>query len=113
MGQGQRSRSTVWRAAVDIRGLALPSAAKSNRSHYQFKVFVCVSLISGRMRIIVRMRSIGVLIYCIKVPVVVRPDAEKLLQNICRLLSLECEMMCLPLTLKMFCFSLWSNVLKI
>ncbi len=31
-------------------------------SHYQFKVFVCVSLISGRMRIIARMRSIGVLI---------------------------------------------------
>ncbi len=28
-----------------------------------FKVFVCVSVISGRMRIIARMRSIGVLIY--------------------------------------------------
>ncbi len=35
---------------------------KGNRSHYQFKVFVRVSLISGRMRIIARMRSIGVLI---------------------------------------------------
>ncbi len=41
---------------------ALPSAAKSNKSHYQFKVFVCVSAISGRMRIIARMRLIGVLI---------------------------------------------------
>ncbi len=29
MGQGQRSRSNFWRAAVDIRGSALPSAAKS------------------------------------------------------------------------------------
>ncbi len=35
---------------------------KSNKSHYQFTVFVCVSVISGRRRIIVRMRSIGVLI---------------------------------------------------
>ncbi len=41
---------------------AEPSAEKGNRSNYKFKVFVCVSLISGRMRIIARMRSIGVLI---------------------------------------------------
>ncbi len=47
---------------VDNKGSALPSAGKSNKSHYQFKVFVCVSVISGRMRIIARMRSIGVLI---------------------------------------------------
>ena len=58
-GQGQRSRSTFWHAAVDIRGSALPSAAKSNRSHYQFKVFVCVSVISRRVRIIARKWSIG------------------------------------------------------
>ncbi len=38
---------------------ALPSAAKSNKSHYQSKVIVCVSVISWRMRIIARMRSIG------------------------------------------------------
>ncbi len=56
------SRSNFWRAAVDNRGSALPSAAKSNKSHYQFKVFVCVSVISGRMRIITRMRSVSVLI---------------------------------------------------
>ncbi len=62
MVQGQRSRSTFWRAAVDIRGSALPSAAKSKRSHYQFEVFVCVSLISGRTWVIAWMRSIGVLI---------------------------------------------------
>ena len=37
----QRSRSNFWRVAVDLRGSALPSAAK--RSHYQSKVFVCVS----------------------------------------------------------------------
>ena len=38
MDEGQRSRSNFWRAAVDIRGSALPSAAKSNKSHYQTKV---------------------------------------------------------------------------
>ena len=58
-GHGQRSRSTLWRAAVDIRGSALPSAAKNNRSHYQSKVFVCESVISGCMWIIARMQSIG------------------------------------------------------
>ncbi len=61
-GQCHGSRSTFWRAAVDIRGSALPSAEKGNRSHYQFKVFVCVSVISGCMRIIARIWSIGVLI---------------------------------------------------
>ncbi len=59
MGQGQRSRSNFWRTAVDIRGLALPSAAKSINHHYQSKVIVCVSVISGRLRIIAQMRSIG------------------------------------------------------
>ncbi len=36
-GQGQMSRSTFRRAAVDIRGSTLPSAAKGNRyrGHYQ------------------------------------------------------------------------------
>ena len=28
--KGHRSRSNVWRPAVDIRGSALPSAAKAN-----------------------------------------------------------------------------------
>ncbi len=32
---------------------------KSNKNHCQSKVFVCVSIISGRMRIIARMQSIG------------------------------------------------------
>ncbi len=36
--------------------------AKSNRGHYQSKVIVCVSVISRRVRLIARMRSIGVLI---------------------------------------------------
>ncbi len=45
MDEGQRSKSNFWRAAVDIRGSALPSAAMSIRSHYQSKVFVCVSVI--------------------------------------------------------------------
>ncbi len=30
-----------------------------DKNHYQSKVFVCVSIISGRMRIIKRMWSIG------------------------------------------------------
>ncbi len=59
MGQGQRSRSIVWRAAVDIRGSALPSAVKSNKRHYQSTVFVCVSMISWRVLIIAQVRSIG------------------------------------------------------
>ncbi len=58
-GQGHTSRSIFWHAAVDIRGLALPSAARSNKSHYQSKVFVYVSIISGCMRIIAQMRSIS------------------------------------------------------
>ncbi len=33
---------------------AWPSAAKSNKRHYQFKVFVCVSVISGCVRIIAK-----------------------------------------------------------
>ncbi len=33
-----------------------------DKSHYHFKVLVCVSVISGRLWIIARMRSIGVLI---------------------------------------------------
>ncbi len=61
-GHGSGSRSNFWRAAVDIRGSALSSAANSIRSDYQSKVFVCVSVIRGRIRIIARMRSIGVLI---------------------------------------------------
>ncbi len=36
-----RSGSNFWRAAVDIRGSAVPSAAK--KSHYQSKVFACVA----------------------------------------------------------------------
>ncbi len=51
------SRSNFWRAAVDDRGSALPSTARSNKSHYQFQVVVCVSVISGHMR------PIGVLIF--------------------------------------------------
>ena len=55
----ERHKSISCRAAVDITGSALPSAVKSNKNHYQYKVFVCVSIISRRMRIIARMRSIG------------------------------------------------------
>ncbi len=51
-----------------VRGSALPSAAKSNKSHYQSKVFVCVSVIRRRIRIIARARSIGVLILCFSAP---------------------------------------------
>ncbi len=52
-GQGHGSRSKV---KVDIRGSVLPSAAKSNKSHYQSKLFVCMSVIRGHIRRIARMR---------------------------------------------------------
>ena len=56
----ERSRSNFWCAAVDINGSALPRATKSNNyHHYQSKVIVCVSVISGRMRIIARMGSLS------------------------------------------------------
>ncbi len=42
----------------DIRGSALLSAAKSNNPQYQSNGFVCVSVISGRMKIIVQICSI-------------------------------------------------------
>ncbi len=45
-------RLSVWMSVCAL-------TAKSNNSHYQSKVFVCVSVISGRRRIIARMRSIG------------------------------------------------------
>ncbi len=45
--------------AEPFRGSALPSAAMSNNHHYQCKVIVCVSVISGHLRIIARMRLIG------------------------------------------------------
>ncbi len=58
-GQGQRlgSRSKVsvkfLALAVDIWGGALLSACSiEQRSHYQSKVFVCVSVNSGHVRII-------------------------------------------------------------
>ncbi len=45
IGQGQRSRSNFWSTAIYIRVSALPSAEKSNKYHYQSKVFVRVSVI--------------------------------------------------------------------
>ncbi len=52
------------RLSVLLSVSALEFLARSG--HYQFKVFVCASVISGRMRIIARKRSIGVLIWHIK-----------------------------------------------
>ena len=53
--QGQSSKLNFWCAVVNIRGLALPSAARSTRSDYQSKLFVCVSVINVGMQIIARM----------------------------------------------------------
>ncbi len=42
-GQVQRSRLNLWHAAVYIGGSALSSETKSNKNHYQSKVFsLCV-----------------------------------------------------------------------
>ena len=57
MGQGPRLKSNFWGTAVYIRGLALPSAVKSNESHCQSKVLVGMSVISRCMWIIVQMWS--------------------------------------------------------
>ena len=43
-GHRSRSKSNPWSTAVDIRGSTLPSASKSNKSHYQSNVFVRVSV---------------------------------------------------------------------
>ncbi len=64
-GQGHRSGSKskvkvkFLAPAVDIRGLTLLSAAESYNHHYQSEAIVFVSVIKGRMRIILRMRLIG------------------------------------------------------
>ncbi len=44
---------------VKVVGQISGTQRSSNKIHYQLKVFVCVSVISGRMQIITRMRSIG------------------------------------------------------
>ncbi len=46
MGEGQRSRSDFWRAAVDIRGSVLPSAAKNIRFITSLRC-LSVCLLSG------------------------------------------------------------------
>ncbi len=46
-----------------LPSVRLFALSHTNKSHYQFKVFVCASVISGPMWIIARMRSIGVLIF--------------------------------------------------
>ena len=51
-GQGQRSGSRSILGAQLCR-------VQQNRSHYQSKVIVCMSVISRRVRLIARMRSIG------------------------------------------------------
>ena len=56
-GQGQIFG--MQRSIVDIRGSTLPSAAMSDNHHYQSKMYVCVSVMSGRLWIIAQMRSIG------------------------------------------------------
>ena len=40
VGVKVKGRGHVKISGVHNRGLALPSAAKSNKSHYQYKVFV-------------------------------------------------------------------------
>ncbi len=59
--EGDNALGSV-RLSVRLCALSRLNRLTYNKSHYQFKVFVCVSVISGHMRIIARMRSIGVLI---------------------------------------------------
>ncbi len=62
-GQGQMSGQGQFSGVQQsMIGARLCRVQQRAMSHYQFKVFVCVSVISGRVRIITRMLSIGVLI---------------------------------------------------
>ncbi len=45
-GQGHRSRSNFWCSTINIRGSALLSAALSNKSRYQSKMFVSVHVMA-------------------------------------------------------------------
>ncbi len=58
-GLNYRPRSEGDNVLGSVRPSVFSLTVKSNKNHYQSKVFVCVSIISGRMRIIARMRSIG------------------------------------------------------
>ena len=80
MGHGQRSRSNFWSTAVGSTRQRLCSLPHCNKSHYQSKVFVCVSV----MWVILRMRSIGFLL-----PPVL---AEAVISSV---LSFVCVSMCL------------------
>ncbi len=53
----REAREIVYLVASVRLSVCVLSCLK--KSHYQSKVFVCVSVISGRMRIIARMRSIS------------------------------------------------------
>ena len=53
--QSVSSASTLWKINTDN----CHQTVKSNKRHYQCKVFVCVPIISWRMRIIAQMRSIN------------------------------------------------------
>ncbi len=53
------------------------------KSHYQFEVFVCVSVISGRVQIIARMRSISVFILA---PL----DANEAVEKVCMGFRVAC-----------------------
>ncbi len=55
--KGQGHISGMQRSILGARLCRVHQRAK--KSHYQSKVFVCVSVISGRVRIIVRMWLIG------------------------------------------------------
>ena len=49
-GNGSRLKVNLWRAVVDIRSLALPSAAKSNNPHFRAIVYRNLSFFtSGAM----------------------------------------------------------------
>ena len=43
MGQGQRSMSNFWHAAVDIGAWLCGVQQRAKKIHYQSRVFVCVS----------------------------------------------------------------------
>ncbi len=52
-------KSRSWEAMMTPNGKKELQVGPYCKGHYQSKVFVCVSMISRRMRIFAQMRSIG------------------------------------------------------
>ena len=60
----REAREIIHLVASVCLSVCLQTFSRLNKSHYQSKAFLCVSVIRGHIRIIVQMRSIGFWFYC-------------------------------------------------